>query len=456
MSALIHATWEAATTLSSTSHFALLVATLAASCIAWQLWQRGSQARGRFGGCIIPDSPKCRSRSTIMQAPVRTSATPTAAAATVGRAFKQQVQQQRIGAEKKLKDEGALPQIPAAAASDGARPAGPTLLRYRGPSQPPRSTAAASNGGGLAPTEVPPPPAAGGFLGGEATAADEESGMAVPVPVFPAYPHGSPVEFFSAAERRWLPATVAVLVKEGGAAGGPEAQPAIGYEVVINRTRQLRKNVSLDMLRTPLKVGEAVEVRPQAAAAGADEDWLPAMVEDRSGPSLYRVRAQRVRRTRCQGADAATAACAVGEEQSLYVMEEEENLEEVVFERIRAEQLCRRYDSGTPVEVYRGCLSGWAPALVEGSAHAASNSGSAGDCLCVRLEQPHGGSLAGGASGAGVGRAALWDAEKHIAPARRQLQSWQPRSTGQLEVVPLHLVRPRPVAAAMPRLLGGC
>lgn len=260
-------------------------------------------------GPVMPDSPTQRSRSTVMQVPT--------APCTVALAK----QQHRRAPDKLLEAESDVWQQ---ALVPGSRPGGPTLLRYRGP--PPHHSSGIGAG---APTSP-----------GEGMREAELSGLeTVPSAALPAYQHGAKVEVYSAAERRWLQGTVAVIpeVSEGG-------PPTLYYEVTAGRRKQLHRHVALERLREPLLEGEALELLTSCPGAAGPQRWLPAVMLSGSGPRCCRVLPLG------PGVEGRGAA---GAEQA------------EVLEGVRPERLRRRFPPGAAVEVYRGAACGWLAGTVE-------------------------------------------------------------------------------------------
>lgn len=145
------------------------------------------------------------------------------------------------------------------------------------------------------------------------------------------YEDGCQVEYFSATQQMWMPATVHPVVRHVRRSD-LHLDTVVMYNVKIQGARtQEQHNVPLDALRLPLQASEFIEV----FSLRNNGIWLPAIV---NGPQV-------------------PWATAIGYQ--VLLTESAEVLEMIPPVRIR-----RRFPANLPISVYQGCTVGWVNAAV--------------------------------------------------------------------------------------------
>ncbi|CAE8603086.1 unnamed protein product [Polarella glacialis] len=146
---------------------------------------------------------------------------------------------------------------------------------------------------------------------------------------------GEWVEYFSTTHARWLPAMITGVgdSTHSYSSSNKAAEAQVKYDLELRISRQPRKGVLAELLRSPLKPGEGVEVWSRCQALA----WVSATVvsQQTAGSTLlaYKV---------CLGEDAMDR-----------------------FVIIPAEWLRRRFRPGSHVQVFRGLTLGWEAAVIQ-------------------------------------------------------------------------------------------
>lgn len=164
----------------------------------------------------------------------------------------------------------------------------------------------------------------------EAVAREALEAEVVHEEVYPVLDNGTPVEYWSAAQRRWMPATLEVITSPAT----PVQPPQVVYNVRVGRQEQLVQDVPMHSFRVPLAAGELVEVPSEG-----DRTWVPAFVLGGDAVRGYRIR-----------------------QAPENEWDPGEGLQD--FEQVPASRLRRRFPEGTCVLLYKGPVLGWAAGMV--------------------------------------------------------------------------------------------
>jgi len=156
--------------------------------------------------------------------------------------------------------------------------------------------------------------------------------------VWPMFLQETPVEYFSATHRQWLPGSLELRLLPGSA----EREPQVVYNVRINtggNRVQVRKNIAPSSFRLPLAPGEAVEI-----VSKVEDKWTPCIIDDSECPTTH------------QGRDffGYSIRLHTGAVPS-----------KRVFKKVPAARLRRRFLEGDRVNIYQGVAKGWTDGQVD-------------------------------------------------------------------------------------------
>jgi hypothetical protein len=154
---------------------------------------------------------------------------------------------------------------------------------------------------------------------------------------FPAYDDEQSIEYFSIAHQQWLRGTV---YSRASSSTGSHDDATVSMTLTLFNGQQTRKNIGLDLLRAPFKLGERVELF-SGRQGGLRLAATIAPNQKSKRPLLHHYRV---------------------------VVDGSKE----IFENVPPHRLKRRYVRGQEIEVYRGPQLGWELAEVH---HTASKDG---------------------------------------------------------------------------------